>query len=207
MKRLTTNDTDHIFAVLNLFYAEDNEVMVRGGDPEPDYADTTLVELIRRIANTHNLTIAAEDAESLGDEMYDAMFDGVDTVEGVVGLLRAAAVQAAEMRGRLEMIEDILGGDYNLDRLRELVEADREGRLVMLDEPRKPLIWGDDNHDSILCPNCKHDLMGGFQEADSCEVPMYQCPYCGQPIDGTQALTHEEAETALKGENHEANPV
>lgn len=207
MKRLTTNDTNHILALLNLFYAEDNEVMVRGGDPEPDYADTTLVELIRRIANTHNLTIAAEDAESLGDEMYDAMFDGVDTVEGVVGLLRAAAVQAAEMRGRLEMIEDILGGDYNLDRLRELVEADREGRLVMLDEPRKPLIWGDDNHDSILCPNCKHDLMGGFQEADSCEVPMYQCPYCGQPIDGTQALTHEEAETALKGENHEANPV
>lgn len=172
MKRLTTNDTNHILALLNLFYAEDNEVMVRGGDPEPDYADTTLVELIRRIANTHNLTIAAEDAESLGDEMYDAMFDGVDTVEGVVGLLRAAAVQAAEMRGRLEMIEDILGGDYNLDRLRELVEADREGRLVMLDEPRKPLIWGDDNHDSILCPNCKHDLMGGFQEADSCEVPM-----------------------------------
>lgn len=207
MKRLTTNDTNHIFAVLNLFYAEDNEVMVRGGGPEPDYADTTLVELIRRIANTHNLTIEAEDAESLGDEMYDAMFDGVDTVEGVVGLLHAAAVQAAEMRGRLEMIEDILGGDYNLDRLRELVEADREGRLVMLDEPRKPLIWGDDNHDSILCPNCKHDLMGGFQEADSCEVPMYQCPYCGQPIDGTQALTHEEAETALKGENHEANPV
>ena len=94
-----------------------------------------------------------------------------------------------------------------LDRLRELEEADRDGRLVMLDEPRKPLIWGDDNHDSILCPNCKHDLMGGFQEADSCEVPMYQCPYCGQPIDGTQALTHEEAETALKGENHEANPV
>lgn len=207
MKRLTTNDTNHIFAVLNLFYAEDNEVMVRGGGPEPDYADTTLVELIRRIANTHNLTIAAEDAESLGDEMYDAMFDGVDTVEGVVGLLHAAAVQAAEMRGRLEMIEDILGDDYDLDRIQELAQAGREGRLVMLDEPRKPLIWGDDNHDSILCPNCKHDLMGGFQEADSCEVPMYQCPYCGQPIDGTQALTHEEAETALKGENHEANPV
>lgn len=132
MKRLTTNDTNHILALLNLFYAEDNEVMVRGGGPEPDYADTTLVELIRRIANTHNLTIAAEDAESLGDEMYDAMFDGVDTVEGVVGLLHAAAVQAAEMRGRLEMIEDILGGDYNLDRLRELVEADREGRCVVL---------------------------------------------------------------------------
>lgn len=99
-----------------------------------------------------------------------------------------------EIADRLAIIEDILGDDYDLDRIQELAQAGREGRLVMLDEPRKPLIWGDDNHDSILCPNCKHDLMGGFQEADSCEVPMYQCPYCGQPIDGTQALTHEEAE-------------
>lgn len=37
MKRLTTNDTNHILALLNMFYAEDNEVMVRGGGPEPDY--------------------------------------------------------------------------------------------------------------------------------------------------------------------------
>lgn len=29
---------------------------------------------------------------------------------------------------RLNMIEDILGADYDIDRLRELVEADREGR-------------------------------------------------------------------------------
>lgn len=33
---------------------------------------------------------------------------------------------------RLKSIEDILGGDYNLDRLRELVQADREGRCVVL---------------------------------------------------------------------------
>ena len=33
---------------------------------------------------------------------------------------------------RLSSIEDILGDDYDLDRLRELVEADREGRCVML---------------------------------------------------------------------------
>ena len=32
---------------------------------------------------------------------------------------------------RLKSIEDILGGDYNLDRLRELVQADREGRCVV----------------------------------------------------------------------------
>ena len=37
---------------------------------------------------------------------------------------------------RLKSIEDILGGDYNLDRLRELAEADRKGRCVVL--PCKP---------------------------------------------------------------------
>lgn len=33
---------------------------------------------------------------------------------------------------RLSSIEDILGDDYDLDRLRELVEADRDGRCVVL---------------------------------------------------------------------------
>ncbi len=33
---------------------------------------------------------------------------------------------------RLVTIEDILGDEYDLDRLRELVEADREGRCVVL---------------------------------------------------------------------------
>lgn len=37
---------------------------------------------------------------------------------------------------RLADIEDILGDDYDLDRLRELVQADREGRCVVL--PCKP---------------------------------------------------------------------
>lgn len=33
---------------------------------------------------------------------------------------------------RLGKIEDILGDEYDLDRLRELVEADRDGRCVLL---------------------------------------------------------------------------
>ena len=48
----------------------------------------------------------------------------------MVALLHAAAVQAAEMRGRLADIEDILGDSYDLDRLQELVEADRDGGVV-----------------------------------------------------------------------------
>lgn len=37
-----------------------------------------------------------------------------------------------EIIDRLAAIEDILGDDYDLDRLRELVEADRDGRCVVL---------------------------------------------------------------------------
>ena len=33
---------------------------------------------------------------------------------------------------RLAVIEDILGDEYEIDRLRELVEADKEGRCVVL---------------------------------------------------------------------------
>ena len=33
---------------------------------------------------------------------------------------------------RLNAIEDILGNDYDLDRLKEIVEADREGKCVVL---------------------------------------------------------------------------
>ena len=38
-----------------------------------------------------------------------------------------------ELYYRLSQIEDILGDEYDLDRLRELAEADREGRCVVLD--------------------------------------------------------------------------
>lgn len=45
-----------------------------------------------------------------------------------------------EIVDRLGSIEDILGDDYDLDRLRELVEADREGRCVPV----------------VRCRECRH---------------------------------------------------
>lgn len=132
MKRLTSDDTKSIFYDLNLFFAKDNEVWIRGGGPEPDYQDCTLVNWIGRVADKHNLEIYARDAVNLGDEMYDCLQYGIDTIEGVVALLHAAAVQATTMRSRLKEIEDILGDDYDLDRLKELVEADREGRCEVI---------------------------------------------------------------------------
>lgn len=200
MKRLTTNDANHILAPLNLFYAENQEVMVRGGGPEPDYADTTLVELVRRIAKTHDLNIEAEDPESLGDEMYEAMFDGVDTVEGVVALLHAAAVQAAEMRGRLEMIENILGDEYDLNRLRELAQASiLKGAIFP-----GAIVY-------CLCEDlpCFYPTTGGwYVSEESVGAVGVGCFYVGDPSENTAFdvsdigktvfLTREEAEAALK---------
>lgn len=40
---------------------------------------------------------------------------------------------------RLKKIEDILGDEYDLDRLPELVEADREGRCVVL--PKDGMVY------------------------------------------------------------------
>lgn len=44
--------------------------------------------------------------------------------------------EATAIVDRLSAIEDILGDEYDLDRLRELAQADREGRCVVL--PCKP---------------------------------------------------------------------
>lgn len=44
-------------------------------------------------------------------------------------------------QNRLADIEDILGDDYDLPRLRELVKADREGRCFMLPCKRHDTLW------------------------------------------------------------------
>ena len=99
---------------------------------------------------------------------------------------------------RLAAIEEILGDEYDIDRLHELTQADREGLCVVLDMPRKPLVWGDDDQDTCLCPDCGKDLMG----IPSGERMVLQCPECGQYLDATKAITRAEAEEALRGEQN-----
>ena len=69
----------------------------------------------------------------------------------------------------------------------DLLNAELEGRLVVLYESRRPLIWGDADHNTILRPNCERDLMGGFELSNSDEATMFQCPHCGCPVDATKA--------------------
>lgn len=163
MNRLTTDDEKSMFYCFNLFYAKDREIWVRGGGAWPEYKDVTLVQWIRSAASKHGLNLTAEDPEHLGDEMYDALQDGDETVEGIVALLHAAAVQATEMRERLKTIEDILGNDYDLDHIKNMVEADQDGRIKILPEG-----------DQGTCGTCNHFRRTPGTNSGSCDVKKFK---------------------------------
>nr|DAS89488.1 MAG TPA: hypothetical protein [Caudoviricetes sp.] len=87
-----------------------------------------------------------------------------------------------EIADRLAIIEDILGDDYDLDRLRELKQADDEGRCVVLPS-------------------------GDYTDKDgenALKSAMNTCFYHNNPVTRyiadavAEKLTREEAEAALK---------
>lgn len=83
----------------------------------------------------------------------------------------------------------------DLDRLRELVEADREGRCVMLSTPMRPMICKPNDTD-VYCPRCGETLSGGWPESDYYDYrKMVQCPNCGESIDDNKCETVERRAT------------
>lgn len=130
MERITVGE---INKYINVFYGKNRGAWVRGGGPGPEYEDCSLYDFIRRIAPNHGVQVEQEN-EELDWQMCDMLADGAETKEGLIAFFYAAAIQATEMRERLRMIEEILCGDKNefdIDRLRELIQADREGRCFV----------------------------------------------------------------------------
>ena len=71
-------------------------------------------------------------------------------------------IESAKARAlRASEIEAILGNDYDLDRLRELVEADREGRCVV-----SPVSIGDAVYHITTCKNFSQVLDGTMYGPD-----------------------------------------
>lgn len=90
---------------------------------------------------------------------------------------------------RLEIIKEI-----PINRLRELAQAEKEGRLVVLSEPMKPMVYKPNDTD-VYCPSCGESLSGGWSLSDTDDLrKLCQCPNCGQSIDDTRC---EAAEAAL----------
>lgn len=110
---------------------------------------------------------------------------------------------------RLKSIEDILGGGYNLDRLRELVQADREGRCVVL-----PCMIGDtvyvlNHHLGRVFENEVAGFSVGYPSDNRNNVSTVYVGKYGsktfrrwkfQRFGKTVFLTREEAEAALREE-------
>lgn len=109
--------------------------------------------------------------------------------------------QFGEGVDRLGQIEDILGDTYDLDRLRELVEADKDGRIAILSEPMKPMVYKPNDTD-VYCPKCGNTLSGGWELSDAGDCrKMVQCPKCGQAIDDTKCEPTAEAVLAKEADH------
>ena len=131
MERLTVGELNQF---INVFYGKNGLAWVRGGGPGPEYEDCSLYDFIREIAPKHGVKVEQEN-EELDWQMCDMLADGPETKEGLIAFFYSAVVQAVEMRERLKMIEEILcGGEnaFDIDRLRELIRADRDGLTVRL---------------------------------------------------------------------------
>lgn len=93
---------------------------------------------------------------------------------------------------RLALIEDILGNNYDLSRLRELVQADREGRCVVL--PVKPgnTVWSANvfGVSSHVIRRIELNQDGDF----ACSMLVFPFEDFGNKV----FLTREAAEAALK---------
>lgn len=92
---------------------------------------------------------------------------------------------------RVSEIEAILGDDYDLDRLQELVEADRDGRCVFLPVKIGTHVWS-----TVFCR----------LSDDGKEHPTFPWEFSVSMMDecGTGwHLTEKDAEKALEGETHD----
>lgn len=105
---------------------------------------------------------------------------------------------------RLAVIEDILGDDYDLDRLRELVEADRDGRCgippVKLHQTIYRVFDG-----KIIEETVCNTMWEPFFPRPRWKVWVmgFGLPYYWDDVLGKIVfLTREAAEAALKGDHH-----
>ena len=103
----------------------------------------------------------------------------------------------SDMEERLMDIEDILGDEYDLDRLRELAQADREGRCVVL-----PCKVEDDVYINIFGRTLPFTVISISQMAST---PTFKAQYGirlvyifkADDVGETVFMTREEAEAAL----------
>ena len=118
-------------------------------------------------------------------------------------VIREEKPSVEKVYNRLKKIEDILGDEYDLDRLRELAQADREGRCVVL-----PCKIDDDVYINLFGRTLDATVISISELAST---PTYKAMYgirlCYifkvDDVGRTVFLTREAAEEALKAREQE----
>lgn len=111
------------------------------------------------------------------------------------GVIHVDFIESKEsVMSRLANIEDILGDEYDLDRLRVLAQADREGRCVVLPCDPGQVVWAANSYgvSSHQIRMLVRDKDGDF----ACSMIKFPLEDFGRKV----FLTREEAEAALRRE-------
>ena len=216
MERLTTNCPDNnLDAALNLFYIKDSEAWVRGGGDGPDYPDIRLYDFIRKAAKIllPDLDFPMDD-DDIDCAMDELLLDGPDEPTGLLALLYTAAWSYAALRGKLMQYEDSsltpercaefaradAEGRYivmrdaeqeGVARLRELAEADKDGRLVVL-----PCKVGDTVY--LIVTKRARNYTPEFRFVKKSRLTFLNMERILQDFGKEAFLTREEAEKALE---------
>lgn len=230
MERLTTdNPQNNTEVALNLVYVKDGQAWVRNGGPDPGYPDVTLYDYMRLIIACHGpMSIKGEFTDDeLGDALDDALFDGIETKEGLVALLYTLAWAFAELRHRLAEYEDTglepevcveykkfedeaVSKNVPFSRIIELMNADADGRLMVLPCKVGGELWVNDKDGKprrmvldapdIRCHCAKEDnLCMALCDSPNAGICAYRLKNDGTDFGKTVFLTREEAEAALGG--------
>lgn len=128
MERLTTDSPQGNFAtILNYVFSKDGWAHIRSDGKSED--PVQLTQWARKKCIEFGCVEMPEDPREVDEEIMDCLFSYPDCP---VALPYVFACQAVHLRDRLKAIEDILGDEYDLDHLRELAQAEKDGRLVVL---------------------------------------------------------------------------
>lgn len=100
---------------------------------------------------------------------------------------------------RLKKIEDILGDEYDLDELKEMVQAKREGRCVMLPAPLGSQVW-QLKYPTRIDKNGEEWVICSIKEATVEPAPFGLTLSMVNQIGKIYWLSKEEAQAALRRE-------
>lgn len=121
----------------------------------------------------------------------DLAFRAADVIERLSVENQVLRNAARGFKNRMGTIEDILGNDCDLDRLRELVEADREGRIKIHPKP-----------ENNTCGACGHFHRIAGRRCGTCDVQSRYRDKYGREDDRRGTFAPSQSRKACKRFEH-----